>query len=97
MKSAIEQEMDRAAAYVETTLENLAETIKKIVADGLSYDVVIFKDGIQVHQMPAGLATVLTAVGMLPPVRLLALIGTLGATYAGYTFRVTKKPIIPKK
>jgi hypothetical protein len=95
MQDSLLGEVDRAAEYVETKIENLGEIIEETVRHGLSYDVTILKDGKEVQHVPVAIAALLAGVGILPSARLISMIGLLGATFAGYTFRIEKKPAPP--
>ena len=86
-----DSELGRATDYVEATFQNLKEKVDKFVADGLSYDILIFKDGREVHQIPVAVATALIAVSTLPPVRVMSFLALAGANIKGYTFKLKKK------
>ncbi|MES3004734.1 MAG: DUF4342 domain-containing protein [Patescibacteria group bacterium] len=93
--SKLTDEVERAAEYVETKIENLAEAIQSIVAKGMSYDLEIRKNGVKVHNMPTTVAGILAGLSFLPPFRLAGLAGLAGATLQGYTFHL--RQVTPPK
>ena len=84
--------VDKASEYVETRIDELGTKISEVLAEGLSYDIKILKDGVEVHSVPSAVAGALTAISFLPPARLLAMAGLAGANLSGYTFRLYKRP-----
>ncbi len=100
--ATIEQEVERAAkyvetkiTYVETKIENLGDKIKEAIAEGMSYDILVMKDGKELNEVPIAVASILAGISLLPPARLLAMLGIAGATLSGYTFKLRKKPVEP--
>jgi hypothetical protein len=92
LATTLDQEVRRHLKYVELTVQELGEKIKETVAKGLSFDLVILKDGKPVEEVPAGLAVVLAGIGLLPQVRVIALFSAATAGLTGYTFKFAQKP-----
>ncbi len=93
MSTTLTQEARRALKYVELGFEDLVEQIKEAAAEGLSYDLVIMKNGEQVTEVPVALAGILAGIGILPIARLVSIAGLTVAGFAGYTFKFAKKPV----
>jgi hypothetical protein len=92
----VANEVDRVSEYIEATFQNLRQRIDEVVAKGLAYDLVIMRNGHEVHQVPVAVASAIAVISSLPPARLAAVVTMATASFHGYSFKIKPKEE-PKK
>ena len=90
LSTTLKQEAKRLQTYVTLGAEDAIEAVKEAIAKGMSYDLVILKDGKPVTNIPSTLAVLTAGCAIATPLRLVAIAALSAGMFAGYTFSFAK-------